>query len=278
MTPNELLAFWGTRDPKTELKKAGLMATVGLILAFIAPYDTSDMPSGIWRVIYWVSLLLFGSVLTGPVARWCFPFLTPRFPSSGFLLVAYCMILSIPIFIVVVGLDIYFHAVRFNDSAPSFDYALKFLTNSELTSFDLAVWYFQVAIITCMANGAISAFVHLTQPRPETGKIGPPPGYLFLKRLPPKLGQNLLCLQMEDHYIRAYTEKGDTLVRMRLKDAVAELEGYGGLQVHRSWWVVLKATESVKRDGRRHMIHLKNGMQVPVSKTYADTLKEAGYL
>jgi DNA-binding LytR/AlgR family response regulator len=83
---------------------------------------------------------------------------------------------------------------------------------------------------------------------------------------------------MEDHYIRAYTDKGDTLVRMRLKDAVAELEGFGGLQVHRSWWVALDMIESVRKDGRRHLIHLKGGMTVPVSKTFEGSLREAGYL
>lgn len=254
------------------------MASVGLILAFIAPYDTSNMPSGIWRLVYWVSLLLFGSILTGPVARWSFPFLTPRISSTGLLLVAYCLLLSVPIFIVVVGLDIYFHAIRFSNAEPSFDYAVKFLTSSELTVLDPVIWYFRVAIITCMATGATTAFEYLTRPKQEAQKNGPLPGYLFLKRLPPKLGQDLLCLQMEDHYIRAYTEKGDTLVRMRLKDAVAELEGFGGLQVHRSWWVALSAIESVRRDGRRHMIYLKNGMQLPVSKTYTDALREAGYL
>ena len=36
------------------------------------------------------------------------------------------------------------------------------------------------------------------------------PGGRFLDRLPPRLGRDLLCLQMEDHYVRAHTARGPT--------------------------------------------------------------------
>ena len=48
-----------------------------------------------------------------------------------------------------------------------------------------------------------------------------------LKRLAP----NLLCLQVEDHYVRAHTASGSDLMLIALKDAIAELEGVEGLQV-----------------------------------------------
>ncbi|SDD83627.1 LytTR family DNA-binding domain-containing protein [Kordiimonas lacus] len=278
MTQDELFAFWGTKVPKIELQKTTMMGACGLILAFIAPYDTSDMPSGLWRVLYWVSLLLLGSVLTGPVARFSFPRIMKYTKSPGLLLAAYAMALSAPVYVTVVAIDIYYHSVRHTGAGPTVDYYIKFLTHEDLSAWDLIIWYFQVSIITFMANAAISMVVHITRPKPAPEQKGPPPGYLFLRRLPAPLGQGLLCLQMEDHYIRAYTDKGDTLVRMRLKDAVAELEGFGGLQVHRSWWVALDMIESVRKDGRRHLIHLKGGMTVPVSKTFEGSLREAGYL
>jgi len=34
----------------------------------------------------------------------------------------------------------------------------------------------------------------------------------FLDRLPPRLGRDLLCLQMEDHFVRAHTARGSDLV------------------------------------------------------------------
>lgn len=278
VTQDELLNFWGTKDPKTELKKTALMGSVGLILAFIAPYDTSDMPSGLWRVVYWVSLLVLGSVLTGPIARLCMPPVMAQTKSAFQLLIAYALALSVPVYVAVVAIDIYYHAIRHTGAGPSVAYYLKFLANDELSAWDLIVWYFQVSIITFMANYAISMFVHVTRPKDIPESKSPPPGYLFLRRLPARLGQDLQCLQMEDHYIRAYTSEGDTLVRMRLKDAVAELDGFGGMQVHRSWWVALSAIESVRKEGRRHMVHTKTGLKVPVSKTFEGGLRETGYL
>ena len=83
---------------------------------------------------------------------------------------------------------------------------------------------------------------------------------------------------MEDHYIRARTKQGDTLILMRMADAVAELEGYKGLQVHRSWWVALDAIEKSSKDKRRHILHLHGGIEAPVSKTYLEKLKATGYV
>lgn len=281
MIRDELVEFWATTDVRVELKKTLMMGVVGLILAFIAPYDTSDMPGGIWRVMYWVSLLLFGSVLSGPVGRYGFPKLEPHIKSPAVFLLAYATLLSVPVYFAVIFCDIFFHSWAYTGQNPDINYAIAFLTHEELTLLDLLIWFGQVVLITFMALGAISLVNHATRPKPP-GKAetesGPPPGYLFLRRLPPALGQDLLCLQMEDHYARAYTAKGDTLVRMRLKDAVAELEGFGGLRVHRSWWVALSAVETVRKEGRRHVIYLKGGLQVPVSKTYEDALKGAGYL
>ncbi|MFV4649348.1 LytTR family DNA-binding domain-containing protein, partial [Mycobacterium tuberculosis] len=67
----------------------------------------------------------------------------------------------------------------------------------------------------------------------------------LLDRLPPRLGRNLLCLRMEDHYVRAHTDRGSDLLLMPLKAAVAELGEVEGMQVHRSWWVARSAVAEV---------------------------------
>ena len=43
---------------------------------------------------------------------------------------------------------------------------------------------------------------------PAAAAQAPTPGAGFLDRLPPRLGRELLCLQMEDHYVRAHTRQG----------------------------------------------------------------------
>jgi hypothetical protein len=48
--------------------------------------------------------------------------------------------------------------------------------------------------------------------------------------------------------------------------------------VHRSWWVAEGAVASAERDQRRPMLVLRNGLRVPVSKTFRDQVREAGWL
>lgn len=106
----------------------------------------------------------------------------------------------------------------------------------------------------------------------------PPASPDFLRRVPPALGRDLLALEMEDHYLRIHTALGSDLVLMRLRDALAELGPERGRQVHRSWWVATGAIASVDRTAGRLVLVLRNGLQVPVSKTYRESVKEAGWL
>ena len=61
---------------------------------------------------------------------------------------------------------------------------------------------------------------------------------------------------------------GSTLVLMRFADAVAELDGAGGLQVHRSYWVARRHVEGAARRDGRTTLRLTGGHEVPVSRTY----------
>jgi hypothetical protein len=100
----------------------------------------------------------------------------------------------------------------------------------------------------------------------------------FFRRVPPALGRDLLALEMEDHYLRIHTALGSDLILLRLRDALAELGPSRGRQVHRSWWVAEGAVASPERDQRRPMLVLRNGLRVPVSKSFRDPVKQAGWL
>ena len=100
----------------------------------------------------------------------------------------------------------------------------------------------------------------------------------FFRRVPPALGRDLLALEMEDHYLRIHTALGSDLILLRLRDALAELGPSRGRQVHRSWWVAEGAVASAERDARRPVLVLRNGLRVPVSKTFRDQVKQAGWL
>jgi DNA-binding LytR/AlgR family response regulator len=100
----------------------------------------------------------------------------------------------------------------------------------------------------------------------------------FLERLPLKLrGSELYAVEAEDHYLRLHTSKGADLILMRLADAVGELEGIEGAQVHRSWWVAKGAVTDARRGDGRAVLTLKNGVEAPVSRSFAGALREAGW-
>ena len=98
------------------------------------------------------------------------------------------------------------------------------------------------------------------------------------RRIPVRLTGELLCIRSEDHYLRLYTAAGSELILMRLRDAVAELAGIDGLQVHRCFWVARAAVRRVARENRRTVLCLSNGLAVPVSATYLPALRAAGWL
>lgn len=105
-----------------------------------------------------------------------------------------------------------------------------------------------------------------------------PPDADIRARLPAHLDGEVLALKAEDHYVRVYTEKGDTLIHHRFRDAVAALEGADGLQVHRSFWVRRSAIMHRYNKGHGQFLQLANDLQVPVSRPYRPILRDVRLL
>jgi len=100
----------------------------------------------------------------------------------------------------------------------------------------------------------------------------------FLDRLPLKLrGAEVWAVEAEDHYLRLHTSKGQDLILLRLSDAIEELTGLEGEQVHRSWWVARDGVTDVERGDGRAVLTLKNGVKAPVSRTYARVIRDKGW-
>jgi len=100
----------------------------------------------------------------------------------------------------------------------------------------------------------------------------------LLERLPRDRRGRLLHLAVSDHYVDVTTEKGTTLVLIRLSDAIREAAPTPGLQVHRSHWVALDAVRRGIRQAGKPMLELETGVTVPVSRTYLDAVRAAGLL
>jgi len=137
--------------------------------------------------------------------------------------------------------------------------------------------YLLVSLVTSLFFCLLVAWMRRDAGKPAVPGVAAPPK--FLERLPLKLrGAEVWAVEAEDHYLRLHTSKGQDLILLRLADAVAELEGVEGMQVHRSWWVARDAITGARRGDGRATLTLKDGAEVPVSRTYAGQLREKGWI
>jgi len=81
------------------------------------------------------------------------------------------------------------------------------------------------------------------------------------------VANDVLCLQMEDHYVRIHRAHGSTIELMPMTAAITRYGRPDGLRVHRSWWVAHDAIRAVEQDGRNWRLVLNNGQIVPVARS-----------
>lgn len=90
----------------------------------------------------------------------------------------------------------------------------------------------------------------------------------FLKRLKAIQLHDITALEAEDHYVRVHSADRSELIHYRFADAVDELRGHNGLQVHRSFWVSKSAIQSMVKRGRSYDILIGGEKRIPVGQTF----------
>ena len=90
----------------------------------------------------------------------------------------------------------------------------------------------------------------------------------LLKRIDPELRGDILSLSVRDHYVDVTTSRGLTRLLMRFADALEEVAPVPGIRIHRSHWVALDAIEAVERGAGRCAVRLRDGRDLPVSRSY----------
>lgn len=126
------------------------------------------------------------------------------------------------------------------------------------------------AIQASMPGGEVASAMATTVNMESTNAMDPGPAVpRLLGRLPEKLRMaEVIALQAEEHYTKVHTSAGSTLLLLRFSDAILEMEPQPGLQVHRSFWVSQHAIHRVDSAGRRMVIRMRGGLEVPVSRSY----------
>lgn len=251
-----------------------LLGAAVAVLTMLGPFGTFQDLSPVQRLAYWGGLIGSGFLAFEATAQTAVRVLKERARAWRTLLAGVILVVTI---VQTVSVALVEQAVRGHDF---------------LTPLGLAELFVYVAVITLLVS-AFPVWAELRdrglldpprpaaepEPVPESAAGAALPGPApFLSRIPPRLGRDLLALEMEDHYVRVHTAEGSDLILMRLRDAIAELAGLDGLQVHRSYWVAAAAVTGVERkpDGKLTLL-LRNGLRVPVSRSYAAAVRAAGW-
>jgi hypothetical protein len=131
-------------------------------------------------------------------------------------------------------------------------------------------WYAQALLVALVLAG-LWILISLAT-RPSSAPEAPPAAET------PDPHEPVLCLQMEDHYVRVHRPSGSRLELMPLRDAIARYGKDAGLQVHRSWWVSASAVDGAERDARNWRLRLSNGLEVPVARNRVADVRAAGWI
>jgi LytTr DNA-binding domain len=166
------------------------------------------------------------------------------------------LIASFPVTLAAMLLDQFFVSVPLTSSR----FAVDFIN---LAPFVLALAY----LLSRLPAARISA---------EARGAATGPSSMFIDKLKPEIGRRLLYISAQDHYLEVVTDAGRDLVLFRLSDAVAQLSGHDGAQIHRSHWVARRAVCGEERRAGKRLLVMPNGVRLPVSRTFAVNLKSWG--
>lgn len=137
-----------------------------------------------------------------------------------------------------------------------------------------ALWYLEGLVATA-PQVAVFYWLHSRRMAARSTRAATPAPAGDLLGVRP---EDVLCLSMEDHYVRVHTASGSRLVLATLAQAVAALKGAPGLQTHRSWWVAEAAVAEPLADGRNLRLRLVNGVIAPVARSAVAGVRAAGWL
>lgn len=229
---------------------AGL-AGAALLVGLTGPFGTYTTMQTPLRLLYW-ALVVVTSYWIGLLASFAAVTWFENLNVSPALSVGFgAVVASVPITLWLAGL----HAILLKDPF--------------LSDFIRLLPY--VAVISLTVNFLFEA-TSTGDTRVE-GEVLPTSRPPWLDRLPPELGSDLFLLQAQDHYIRAETPQGETLLRGSIGEASDALGDYG-IRVHRSWWVSRSAIREYRiRQGARVVV-LSSGQQVPVGRSYWRSAKK----
>ncbi len=197
----------------------------------------------------WTGMMVIGAGLAGLMIPGIVRFARTRGAPTGVALAAAILIAALPVSL----------------AAAAFGH---WAWPGEAARMSLADWYIKTALVEAMVVGLWLA----TEARRRAPMSMAMPTEAMPPSPRPRVNDGVICLQMEDHYVRVHRASGSGLELMPMADAITRY-GIAGVQTHRSWWVATTAIRAVERDGRNLRVRLEGGLLVPVARNRVALLR-----
>ena len=244
--------------------------TIVLIFAITGPYGTFArlMPGarlGYWLVLHamaWSIAIVFSVAAEILLRKWTASMFARMMTGS--------IIAALPI-----GVGIGLVDLAFFGTVPTFAGSLR----QGLASIPLCLLFCFLTYLTMHQQIAMAAegpSVEKPAPTPvKTSEIRDPPLQTpILSRLKPENRGALIRLAVRDHYTEVVTSRGRELVLLRFGDALMEIGDTEGMRLHRSHWIATDHVLGLKRDNGKLFVVTRDGLEMPVSRPYADAVRQ----
>jgi hypothetical protein len=248
--------------PKTWARWFGWATAAGVAFGVAGPFGSYFSGAAVARIAYWTGLFWTGTVVlgitVGPAIRLSGGGSFPLPFVAGAATLAGCVPLALAV--------------------ATFSRAVWGAEVARLTALD---WYAQVLFVSSPLVAGVLWFETRGRVRPQSAQPAAEPERPAASNhelLSAERREQVICLQMEDHYVRVHTAARSELLLLPMHQAISLLSDLDGRRVHRSWWVARKAVKRVHHEGRAVQLVLTSGMRVPVSRNRVAELRTAGWL
>ena len=258
----------GSDGSAPRIARAIVAATaIGIFLGIVGPFGSYLNGSAVTRIAYWVLSMWLGVASYGGafvLARWLAPRIGIPLWIAAFLLV---IAASLPQSLATSALALYFWPDLARLSLSQLDWFMQVLMLAGPVTLGYAWWTRLLSL---------PGTVHALPEREAGGEPDEASGLFAL--LPLRLGRDIICMEMEDHYVRVHTPLGSDLILMPMARAIEDVAVIEGFRVHRSWWVARSAVLRIDGPPRTMRLHLVNGIDVPVARRTVAMLRGLGWL
>ncbi|MCI0509974.1 MULTISPECIES: LytTR family DNA-binding domain-containing protein [Chromohalobacter] len=256
------LALREMRSDLADIRMLAVLAALIVVLVVSGPFGTLHAMGLMARVGYWSVLLLLtvsAGSLFGAWARLTLDAYGYRHGSRCLLIGA---VMGLPVSLVVIAID----TLTFGAEVLMLPNLLQALGN-----------VFLICTVLAGVLPLLGVRDRFAATPAETSRAEDDPPEL-LRRLPVDKRGDVISISACDHYVRVVTTRGETMLLMRLRDAIEETRPLPGIRAHRSHWVALEAVQAITRHQGRYRVTTTANDTLPVSRSCLPQLRDEGLL